>query len=284
MRAGPLNPCMIFSRQPFFKVAVGGSIRRHPNREALKTMQIAITEPAEDARQAAETARSSMARLLAVAGHDLRQPLQVALMSVARAVEDGVSPGAAKRLAFALDAMMRLGSELDDIARLSQRDVALRPQRRVLPIDDVLSDVERDWRVYAEARGTRLEIRSTRARIETDPAMLKCILRNLVGNAIRHGGRGGRVVVSCRRQDGLLVIDVADDGAGIPVAHLSRIFDAFERCGAADGEEGLGLGLTIVKQTAEMLGHPIAIRSIENEGTVFSIAVPLAGSPHAMLP
>ncbi len=68
----------------------------------------------------AETARSAMARLLAVAGHDLKQPLQVALMAIDRAVSDGVGPRAAARLGLASDALVRLGRELDDLARSSQ--------------------------------------------------------------------------------------------------------------------------------------------------------------------
>lgn len=242
-------------------------------------VQIASSGQAEEARRAAESARSAMARLMAVAGHDLRQPIQVAMLSIARAVGEGVSPPAARRLTLAIEAMKRLGTELDDIARLSQRDEGLRPNRRAVHLDDVLSEVERDWRAYADACGTALEIPSARARVDTDPAMLKTILRNLVGNAIRHSGPRGRVVVSCRRQADALVIDVADDGDGIPVACLARIFDAFERGRSAQTDDGLGLGLTIVRQTAEMLDHPISVRSVEHEGSVFSVALPLLG-PH----
>lgn len=242
-------------------------------------VQIALSGQAEEARRAAESARSAMARLMAVAGHDLRQPIQVAMLSIARAVGEGVSPPAARRLTLAIEAMKRLGTELDDIARLSQRDEGLRPNRRAVYLDDVLSEVERDWRAYADACGTALEIPSARARVDTDPAMLKTILRNLVGNAIRHSGPRGRVVVSCRRQADTLFIDVKDDGDGIPVACLARIFDAFERGRSAQTDDGLGLGLTIVRQTAEMLDHPISVRSVEHEGSVFSVALPLLG-PH----
>lgn len=239
------------------------------------TVQIAISGQAEEARRAAEASRAAMSRLMAVAGHDLRQPIQVAMLSVARAISDGVSAPAARRLTLALDAMKRLVTELDDIARLSQRDESLRPDRRAVYLDDILSEVERDWRAYADACGTGLEIKSARAHVETDPTMLKTILRNLVGNAIRHSGPRGHVLVSCRRQADTLVIDVEDDGNGIPVTYLARIFDAFERCGAAGTDDGLGLGLTIVRQTAEMLGHPVSVRSVENEGSIFSVALPL---------
>lgn len=245
---------------------------------AKMSVQIPISGQAEEARAAAETSRLAMARLMAVAGHDLKQPIQVAMLSIALAIGEDVPAAAAKRLRIALDAMKRLGSELDDIARLSQRDAALRPCPGAVDLDEVLAEVEGDWRVYADACGTELEIRPSFAHVETDPAMLKTILRNLVGNAIRYGGPRGHVLITCRRQGDRLSIDVQDSGDGIPVAYLSRIFDAFERCGMSRGDDGLGLGLTIVRQTAELLRHPISVRSVENEGSTFSVELPLLGA------
>lgn len=238
------------------------------------SVQIPISGQAEEAREAAETSRRAMARLMAVAGHDLRQPIQVAMLSIAMAIGETVSAPAAKRLRIALDAMKRLGLELEDITRLSQQDSAVRPRPRPVGLGEILAEVERDWRVYADACGTTLTIDSSSAYVETDPAMLKTILRNLVGNAIRHGGPRGHVSVSCKRLGDRIRIDVRDDGYGIPVAYLSRIFDAFERGGSGEGG-GLGLGLTIVRQTAELLGHPLSVRSVESEGSTFSIDLPL---------
>ncbi len=240
------------------------------------SVQIPISGQAEEAREAAETSRRAMARLMAVAGHDLRQPIQVAMLSIAMAIGEKVPAPAAKRLRIALDAMKRLGLELEDIARLSQQDSAVRPRPRPVGLGEILAEVERDWRVYADACGITLTIDTSSAYVETDPAMLKTILRNLVGNAIRHGGPRGHVSVSCKCLGDRIRIDVRDDGYGIPVAYLSRIFDAFERGGSGEGGGlGLGLGLTIVRQTAEMLGHPLSVRSVESEGSTFSIDLPL---------
>ncbi len=228
----------------------------------------------------AEASRQGMARLMAVAGHDLKQPLQVAMLSLVRAVGEGLPVEAARRLRIALDAMKRLGAELDDIARLSQREDALRPQPRAVLLDDVLAQVERDWRVYAEACGTRLEIRWPTVFVETDPVMLRTILRNLVGNAIKYSGPRGHVHIGWRLRGDTISVDVHDDGGGIPAANLARIFDAFERGDQQGRSEGLGLGLTIVRQTAELLRHPVSVRSVENEGSTFSVELPLLSRPY----
>lgn len=229
---------------------------------------------AEDTVRTAEASRRAMARLVAVAGHDLKQPLQLAILSVGRAVADGVPAPVARRLNIALDAMERLGSELSDIARLSQQGGGLQPRRRAIRLTDILAQLEREWAFYAEVSHTRLRIRPCDAVIVSDPNMLLTILRNLVGNAIKYCGPGGHVDVGCRIGPNSVTIDIRDDGGGIPAERLVRIFDAFERGDHAGQQEGLGLGLLIVRQTAELLRHTVSVRSIENVGSTFSVEVP----------
>ena len=230
-----------------------------------------------DAVVRAEAARAAMARLMAVAGHDLKQPLQVAVMSIARAAKDGIAPGVAARLNVALDALERLGCELDDLARSSQAGSGLQPRPAIFPLRNVLDQVENEWRRYAQATRVDLKVRRSALHVETDPVMLRTILRNLVGNAIKFTRTGGRVLVGCRARGEHVVIEIHDTGRGIPPHRVAAIFDAFDRGGREGAEDGLGLGLHIVRQTAEMLRHPIAVRSVEERGSTFSVTVPLAG-------
>lgn len=220
----------------------------------------------------AETARSAMARLLAVAGHDLKQPLQVALMAIDRAVSDGVGPRAAARLGLASDALVRLGRELDDLARSSQTG-AVPPRLGSVALVPLLEAVAAEWQPYADAVGVRVQVCATALTVHSEAAMLTTILRNLLGNAVKYAGPGGRVVVGCRRRQGRVTIEVHDDGPGIAPERLAGIFDAFDRAGRRDGA-GLGLGLHIVRQTAAALDHPIAVRSRRNRGSVFGVTAP----------
>lgn len=240
-------------------------------------MKIEISRQGNDEALAfAEASRHWMARLLAVAGHDLKQPLQLAMLSIDRAADQGVAFPVASRLGVALDALRRLNSELDDIARLSQHGEALVAQRRPVELAEVIARVQRDWRAYADLCNTQLQAQVPRAVVETDPDMLGTILRNLVGNAIKFSGPGGRVCIAARLGSDRVTIDVHDTGGGIPAEQLSTMFDAFRRGSQEQRTEGLGLGLLIVRQTAELLELPISIRSIENEGSTFSIELPLA--------
>ena len=240
-------------------------------------MKIEISRQSDDEALAfAERSRHAMARLLAVAGHDLKQPLALAMLSIDRAVGQGVAVPVANRLGVALDALRRLNSELDDIARLSQRGEALVPQRGPVELTEIVARVERDWRAYAELCGTQLQILVPCAVVETDPELLGTILRNLVGNAIKFSGPGGRVCVAARLRGDRVMIDVHDTGGGVPPEQISTMFDAFRRGAQAQRIEGLGLGLMIVRQTAELLELPISIRSVESEGSTFSLELPLA--------
>jgi signal transduction histidine kinase len=86
------------------------------------------------------------------------------------------------------------------------------------------------------------------ARVVSDPAMLRAILGNLVGNAIKYTERR-RALVGCRRRGSFATIEVLDSGSGIPAERLEAVFDAFHQIDP--GSEGLGLGLSIVRRTSK---------------------------------
>lgn len=104
----------------------------------------------------------------------------------------------------------------------------------------------------------------------------------LVENAIKYT-KAGRIVVSCRRHGGNLSIQVQDTGIGIPDEMLGRIFDEYQQ--VTHGNPGVGLGLFIVKRSADLLGHAVAVRSTPGKGSCFAVEIPLhlaAGSAAPM--
>jgi signal transduction histidine kinase len=110
--------------------------------------------------------------------------------------------------------------------------------------------------------------------------MLAIILDNLVANAIKYTGRGG-VVVGCRRRTTAIVLSVSDTGIGIPEDAVSSIFEEFRRIDMPNPQPGLGLGLSIVKRTADLLGCRLTVRSVVGRGSSFFVEIPLgaAGRP-----
>jgi signal transduction histidine kinase len=96
------------------------------------------------------------------------------------------------------------------------------------------------------------------------------MLRNLIRNAIDYTPAGGRVFVTPRRSESELCIEVRDTGVGIRANTLSTIFRAFQRADESRAD-GLGLGLFIVKQAADLLGHRVEVRSAEGRGSCFTV-------------
>jgi signal transduction histidine kinase len=117
-----------------------------------------------DSRISVEAARLGMARIMAVAGHDLKQPLQVAVMSIERAMLDGIETHTAKRLSLALDALFRLDVELSELAYSSQIATCLEPSVQPVDLTGVLDVIESDWAEYADSCGIELVVSRIRWR------------------------------------------------------------------------------------------------------------------------
>lgn len=218
----------------------------------------------------------NITRLMAVAGHDLKQPLQVMVMAIDRIGNKLTDEKDRERLAYAVDAGMRMAEELDRLAETSVLQTGFgAPQLRTFAISEVFDSIVSNWRLHAEHKGLRLIATPSSARVVSDPGMLRAILGNLVGNAIKYTD-SGRVLIGCRRRGNMLSIEVLDSGAGIPAQQLGAIFEAFHQINPAS--EGLGLGLSIVRRTAEALGHRVELKSDLARGSHFSVRVPL-GSP-----
>jgi signal transduction histidine kinase len=213
-------------------------------------------------------------RLMAVAGHDLKQPLQVIMMSVdgvRRRIADGKDR---ERLELALNAGQQLADGLDQLAEESRlEDASGTPQVREFPVQDLFNSILATWRHHAERKGLKIKVAHSSARIVSDPVMLGTIVSNLIGNAIKYTASGG-LVIGCRRRGDMLAIEVRDTGPGILEENYASVFEHFRQLDPTS--EGLGLGLSIVKRTADLLGHPLQLESRVGRGSTFRIMVPLA--------
>ena len=107
--------------------------------------------------------------------------------------------------------------------------------------------------------------------------MTNQVLDNLLGNAIKFSHRGGRVLATASFDGTTWRIDVADDGIGVPPDEAARLFGRFVRASNARiaGLPGTGLGLSIVKALVEMHGGDVTVQSVLNEGTKFSVYLPV---------
>ena len=211
------------------------------------------------------------ATLLAIAGHDLRQPLQIITNAheVLARMMHGDQPR--KELARAHAAVAQLAGMLGQLVEALQlHDLCGRPRLVPVSLDSTLAELAAEFAEPARRKEIKFLIEPQQGAILSHPVLLQGMLRNLIRNAIEYTPPGGCVRVGSRRFDSRLHIEVRDSGSGIRASALPRIFDAFAR---GDGEpgEGLGLGLFIVKHAADLLGHRILVDSVEGHGSCFAI-------------
>lgn len=221
----------------------------------------------------AEAMQKHLRSLMAIAGHDLRQPLQSITMSLEIARLKSREPLVIQQATAGIAAVLKLGQDLDDLAMASSAAATVvAPPQSEVPIAELFAALELSWRPQADRKGLRLRFVSSRDLIVSHPGLLKSVLGNLVGNAIKYTSKGG-VLVGCRRRQHDLRITVVDTGMGIAPERQAEMFGAFHKADLAS--DGLGLGLSIVRNAVDLLGHDLSMRSIPGKGTVISVTVPL---------
>ena len=232
------------------------------------------------AKEVAEAANKSKDKYLAAASHDLLQPMNAARLLIAALRERALQEQDAhlvERVHLALENAEDLLTDLLDISKLDQN--AVNPDISDFRIDQLISSMVGEFQPVAENKGLQLRGLRSSAMVRSDSRLLLRIIRNFISNAIRYTDQG-RVLVGCRRQGDILSIQVWDTGTGIPEDKQSEIFKEFQQleCHTAKDRQGVGLGLAIVERIANMLEHPLRVRSVAGKGSVFSIEVPLAAS------
>jgi Na+/proline symporter/signal transduction histidine kinase len=252
-------------------------------REANDTLETRVAERTAELAEAkaeAERANAAKTRFLAAASHDLVQPLHAARLFLAatdRAAVPAESGQLLDRIGDSLQAAEQLLSGLLDISKLDSG--ALPVHRETFAASQVLDPLAREFEALAAPRGLRFRYRPSKALLHSDPALLRRVLQNFLGNALRYTRRGG-VLLGSRRVAGGLRLEVWDSGPGIPADKQREIFEEFRRLHTQDafGERGLGLGLAISERIARLLVHPLSLRSRPGRGSVFAITVPLGAA------
>jgi two-component system CheB/CheR fusion protein len=229
----------------------------------------------------AERANAAKTRFLATASHDLRQPLQT-LQLLNAALRRRVSEPEARELLArereAVDSMTGLLNSLLDVSRLEA--ASIQPHIEEFGIEGLFAALQNEFAAIAEARNLAFSVEPVPRGLRTDRTLLRQLLENLIGNAIKYTDSGS-VHLACRLEGEGLVITVADTGIGIPAERLDRIFEEYYQIGQG-GHYGVGLGLAIVRRIAKLLDLAIEVDSQPGRGTEFRVRVPAAVVTHAV--
>ena len=218
--------------------------------------------------------------LLNAVSHDLRTPLASIIASAGSLRQRDVDWTEAEQETFAADIeteatrLSRIVTNLLDLSRMESG--ALRPERGWYDLGALIDDVIGRLRPQAAAHPIRANVPEDLPPVPLDYIEIDEVLTNLIENAFRHTPAGTHVDVTARRDDDSVVVEVSDDGPGIPADALPHVFDPFVRLSVApSGRGGMGLGLAVARGLVEAHGGHIAAQRRSGGGTTFRFTLPL---------
>jgi len=263
---------------------VVAAVRDISQRKRMELERLSLLARERSARAEAEAAVQLRDAFLATVTHDLKQPLtniharaQV-IDELAAELEPGQTSAQIRRLA---DRIVHTSSEMADVLA-ELLEVSRLQLGQPLELERTPTDITAlarrvvDELHLAEGQSIHLQLPAEPLIGFWDEQRLERVLRNLLGNALKYSRGTGHVTLSARRDADALVVDVTDDGIGIPPGELDGIFAWFRRGTNAVGvTAGAGVGLAGVRQIVEQHGGAVWATSVEGSGSTFTIRLPL---------
>ncbi|MET0487067.1 MAG: ATP-binding protein [Candidatus Rokuibacteriota bacterium] len=256
---------------------------------AVAMQKARLLDAEHAARSEAEAASQGKDELLAMLGHELRNPL-AAIANATHVLGVPHAPAEATRRAREIIArqnahLAHLVDDLLDVARVTSGKIVL--ARRPLELAEAVRRAVGTLTTSGRTEQHRVSLMLEPVWADVDETRWEQIVTNLVGNALRFTPAGGTVDITLEPSDGDAVLHVRDSGMGIAPEVLSRVFDLFVQGarGAAGGQGGLGLGLTLVRRITELHGGTVEAASEgAGCGSVFTVRVPAIDAPDAPAP
>ena len=210
--------------------------------------------------------------------HELKTPLQ-SIMGSAELLENGLvksedQPRFIERIRSEAARLMAL---IEDIIRLSELDEGAAVPMETVDLLSVAKDAADTLQESANKKNVTLAFEGESVRVQGVPRLIYEIAYNLCDNAIRYNRAGGHVTVRVQPENGYALLEVADDGIGIPEEHQRRVFERFYRVDKSHSRAsgGTGLGLSIVKHAAALHHAEIELKSEVGKGTTISVRFPM---------
>lgn len=212
--------------------------------------------------------------------HDLRAPLR-AIKGLTLALREDYSPlydeqgkDFADRVVDAVERMEQLIAALLSYSRIGKGEVPVVQ----IELEEYLPRLRTHWQAELNSKGGELEIAHHLPAVLANPTLLDQALTNLVSNALKFVAPGTvpHVQVQAESVDGMVRVEVIDNGIGIEPKHCSRLFQIFQRLHATDKYPGLGIGLLIVRKAVERMGGRVGVQSEPGKGSCFWLELPRA--------
>lgn len=247
----------------------------HQEMEQRKRVEAQIREMLEKEKELNEL----KSRFVSMASHEFRTPLggimtSVSLIAKYPKTED--EPKREKHIQNIKKSVRNLTNILNDflsLDKLEQGKLASCPSQ--FNFNQFIDDTTQDFRETSDKRQIVVEHQNPEILVFQDKEMIRNVMINLVSNAIKYSPENSAVSIRTRIEDKNVVIEIEDQGMGIPLEDQKHLFERFFRAKNVTNLQGTGLGLNIVKRYLDLMGGTIDYTSVQNEGTTFRIFLPL---------
>jgi signal transduction histidine kinase/DNA-binding response OmpR family regulator len=238
----------------------------------------------EDQAQQLQEAAKIKSRFFANVSHELRTPVTLLNGMLELMRENPSRNGTSKKLDIALISSRRLQGMLNEVLDLSRIEAGeLKLSRKHKELFPLLSRIVLAFESLAVRNNTRLEYNADAIAgltIDIDEDKFEKVINNLLHNAIKFNRDGGWIRVTANCTETSVLIQVADSGVGIPDKELPFVFDRFYQTASTDklSSQGIGIGLSLVREFTELHGGEVTVVSRVNEGSCFIVRLPIGSS------
>jgi two-component system, sensor histidine kinase and response regulator len=268
-----------FVSKPFTHAELLNSIHTRLDKKYAQEMQLQeqLERLHSDLTEEREK-RLLKSRLVAMFSHDFRNPLSSILSSssIIRNYEDRLTYERKLQYLDRIDGSVRLLMQmLEDMLMVAEMEgghFEFKPQQ--FDLTALVSAIVDEFQLIDQGAHKFTFSSALQHFTFADPKLLRQIVANLLSNAIKYSAAGTEVKITLDEAEGQLSLTVEDHGIGIPADSLPLLFEPFHRAENAKTIKGMGLGLTIVKQSVDLHGGTIYVESIPGERTCFAVVLP----------
>jgi signal transduction histidine kinase/ActR/RegA family two-component response regulator len=245
-------------------------------------------DAAQEARTKAEVASAAKSDFLAVISHEIRTPMNAVISAANLLRRTPLNEAQQEHVAMLTDAgdvLMGLLNDVLDFSKIEAGKMVL--EKAPMNVRFRLAALCRMWEPRAAAAGVQLQMNVAHdvpSAVHTDPLRFQQILFNLLSNAVKFTAEG-RIEVNVGWDGERILVSVTDTGCGIPADRLPHMFNSFEQADAGTTRRygGSGLGLSISRKLAEIMGGTLTVRSREGEGSTFTLTLPVEAADGRLL-
>ena len=250
-----------------------------PNMGVDTAVRKSVNKFAAFQQQRLQTVAEAQSKYLSFLSHDLRGGLNGVLLMVEVLKRELAGEQKFSESVADLDLMRR--SILDTVSTMDRflhaerfRQGKVQPRNSSVEIYPLFQEMVAQFNHQAKSKGIELQIsNSTHETAFSDKDLIRLILQNLLANAVKYTPSGTVKLITSTSPDGHLRLSVSDTGPGIAASTLATLFDPYTR-GETHGQDGVGLGLSIAKQAADLIGAKLTAESALGHGAMFTLELP----------